>query len=238
MDKRFIAGLLVTCLWLVLFLFMMFWPGDKMALREINLWGDTFAGFFAPLAFLWLVLGYMQQGDELRLTRQTLNLQARELENSVKAQLQQAEELKNSGEQQRQLVEVYRRMLQAQVEAMESQQRQIRQAQQPRFVFNVEGFTQRNGLEIWWGFRMINLGRTATNLTFTFDPSPKHTSLGAMDSFIENTERSHELTLLMIPEVLTLKISYTDVDNEIQHQEFSVTAEGGEQPKLSFYRTT
>ena len=32
-----------------------------------NSWGDVAAGFFAPLAFLWLVLGFFQQGRELKL---------------------------------------------------------------------------------------------------------------------------------------------------------------------------
>jgi len=52
-------------------------PGD------LNAWGDTAAGFFAPLAFLWLVLGYRQQGEELKQ-------QAEELRQSVEAQKQMA----------------------------------------------------------------------------------------------------------------------------------------------------
>lgn len=33
---------------------------------RLNEWGDLLAGLFAPLAFLWLVVGYFQQGQELR----------------------------------------------------------------------------------------------------------------------------------------------------------------------------
>lgn len=55
------------------------------------------SGVFAPLAFLWLVLGFMQQGDELRHSSQALWLQGEELRNSV--------------EQQRQLVEVSREQM-------------------------------------------------------------------------------------------------------------------------------
>jgi hypothetical protein len=44
-----------------------------------NMWGDWAAGLAAPIAFLWLVLGYFQQGEELRL-------QVRELNASVEQQ--------------------------------------------------------------------------------------------------------------------------------------------------------
>jgi hypothetical protein len=64
---------------------------------EPNELGDFLAGCFAPLAFLWLVLGFFQQGDELR--------------NSVAALHLQGEELRNSVEQQKQLVEVTREQL-------------------------------------------------------------------------------------------------------------------------------
>ena len=56
--------------------------------------GDFLAGVFGPLAFLWLVFGYYQQGEELK--------------HSVEALKLQAEELRNSVEQQRELVEVSR----------------------------------------------------------------------------------------------------------------------------------
>jgi hypothetical protein len=62
-----------------------------------NQFADFLAGCFAPLAFLWLVLGFFQQGDELR--------------NSVTALKLQGEELRHSVEQQRQLVEVTREQL-------------------------------------------------------------------------------------------------------------------------------
>lgn len=45
-----------------------------------------FAGFFAPLVFLWLIFGYYQQGKELQQNTKALNLQAEELKNSVEQQ--------------------------------------------------------------------------------------------------------------------------------------------------------
>jgi hypothetical protein len=56
-----------------------------------NGWGDTLAGFFAPLAFLWLVAGYMQQGAELKQNTDALNRQATELANTVALQTKMVE---------------------------------------------------------------------------------------------------------------------------------------------------
>ncbi|MBF4211172.1 hypothetical protein EI533_26100 [Pseudomonas donghuensis] len=44
------------------------------------------AGVFSPLAFLWLVLGFVQQGFELRISSDALRLQAKELKASVAQQ--------------------------------------------------------------------------------------------------------------------------------------------------------
>lgn len=56
---------------------------------ELNAKGDFLAGIFAPLAFLWLVYGYYQQGQELKQNTEALRLQAEELKNSVEQQIQQ-----------------------------------------------------------------------------------------------------------------------------------------------------
>lgn len=53
---------------------------------ELNAKGDFLAGVFAPLAFLWLVFGYYQQGRELKLNTEALRLQADELKNAVDEQ--------------------------------------------------------------------------------------------------------------------------------------------------------
>ena len=44
-----------------------------------NAWGDAAAGFAAPLAFLWLVIGYYLQRTELSLQRDEIKLQREEL---------------------------------------------------------------------------------------------------------------------------------------------------------------
>jgi len=78
---RLIGGTIGSTLWVALAIaylhydsgWSQFWnlPANEMA--------DFFAGVAAPLAFLWLVLGYFQQGDELKLQRRELGLQRQEL---------------------------------------------------------------------------------------------------------------------------------------------------------------
>ena len=53
---------------------------------DLNESGDFLAGVFGPLALLWLILGFFQQGLELRQNTQALELQAEELRNSVEQQ--------------------------------------------------------------------------------------------------------------------------------------------------------
>lgn len=87
----------------VLYIFLMWWIfGDRIgALKsmDLNAVGDFLAGAFSPLAFLWLVLGYRQQGRELAHSSESLRLQTKELAASVEQQkalvLAQKEQLLN-----------------------------------------------------------------------------------------------------------------------------------------------
>ncbi|WP_049696063.1 hypothetical protein [Pseudomonas fulva] len=86
-----------------LYFVLMWWAvGERIgALKtmELNSVGDFLAGAFSPLAFLWLVLGFAQQGLELRISSDTLKLQVKELNESVAQQKELAiatkETLKN-----------------------------------------------------------------------------------------------------------------------------------------------
>jgi hypothetical protein len=96
-----------------------YWSDQSSSLAELkpNEFGDFLAGVFAPLAFLWLVLGFLQQGMELR--------------NSADALWLQGEELRNSVEQQRSLVEVTREQLSLERAILESQREEIERSSQP-----------------------------------------------------------------------------------------------------------
>ena len=113
-----------------------------------NEWGDFLSGCFAPLAFLWLVLGYLQQGDELRLSTDALRLQA--------------EELKNSVEQQRELVEVSRQQVQSEREALAYERTLREDLSLPKFRIQGRGGILAAGGRSTYDLTFTNTGHVAT----------------------------------------------------------------------------
>jgi len=61
---------------------------------DLNEVGDYLAGVAAPIAFFWLVMGYIQQSKGLDINNKMLNIQYEELQKSVIAQTEQAKNMK------------------------------------------------------------------------------------------------------------------------------------------------
>lgn len=110
-------GFIITGVWLFGLLVYICLNLDGLFGLEPNELGDFAAGAFAPLAFLWLVLGFFQQGEELRYSGKALWLQGEELRNSV--------------EQQRELVNVTREQLQFESTVLKQQQDELNRNSQP-----------------------------------------------------------------------------------------------------------
>lgn len=86
MKRTTFGATVVTVCWLtgVGLLIAFNWQSFKG--MEPNAWGDFLAGSVAsPLALIWLVASYMQQGDDLKLNTKALMLQQRELAEQVRA---------------------------------------------------------------------------------------------------------------------------------------------------------
>ena len=96
-----ILGWAATLAWLI---FIYRQIGKSAQVETLNEFGDFIAGAFAPLAFLWLVLGYYQQGKELQQNTEALRLQADELKATNDTLKVQTEELQKNVEHQGQLV--------------------------------------------------------------------------------------------------------------------------------------
>jgi hypothetical protein len=107
-----------------------------------NEWGDWLAGTVAPVAFLWFILGYFQQGLELRQNTQALKLQYRELKSSV--------------EEQHRLVEAAMRQALASEESIAL----ARRSERPRFVYDSMDAAGSDGGGIAVSF--VNRGGDAT----------------------------------------------------------------------------
>ncbi len=84
-----LAGLVVTIAWAGMGLWLLWHVGFPDGLR-LNDIGDFLSGVVAPLAFIWLVIGYFQQGAELSLNSRSLALQVKEMQESVRQQSEQA----------------------------------------------------------------------------------------------------------------------------------------------------
>ncbi|MFB6407559.1 hypothetical protein ACOUV0_12945 [Acinetobacter baumannii] len=85
-KSKFPSMLIFTVVYLAIVFLYCILDVQGMKTLKPNEWGDFFAGFFAPLVFLWLIFGYYQQGKELQQNTKALNLQAEELKNSVEQQ--------------------------------------------------------------------------------------------------------------------------------------------------------
>ncbi|MDD2135655.1 hypothetical protein [Pseudomonas kurunegalensis] len=126
--------------------------GD-MPLNEV---GDFLAGAFGPVAFLWLVLGFLQQGEELKQGTEALLLQATELKNSV--------------EQQSIMAAAATQQIDAQQEVLELQRYERDRAVMANFaIYTVSSASQHAGMQLN-RFRIASNGNRATDLSMTFEP--------------------------------------------------------------------
>ena len=148
-HKLFIKGLIVSILYISVLGAYAWFMREAMFEMTPAEFATFLSGVFAPLAFLWLVLGFRQQGDELQ--------------NSARALYLQGEELRNSVEQQRQLVEVQREQLNAERETRETEDRRIREQSQPRLRLGGGGSMHSGGVGRYM-FSLTNVGPTCSDV--------------------------------------------------------------------------
>ena len=195
-DKRFWFGTGVSGIWILCIIsFVLVRKHDAISLK-LNEWGDLFAGTVAPLAFLWLILGFLQQGEELQLNTKALELQAEELSKSV--------------EHQRQMVEISRTQMENEIEASRLERAAQRDAAKPKFVY-LGGGGMFIGNECNYDIAFQNVGNTATEIKMyidlpssSFGPSEKPI-LGRGERFDSRIKFNAPPT-----QPITLTISYID----------------------------
>lgn len=148
-----LLGVTLTVMYLCFLWFLIGGRVGGLATLELNAVGDFFAGVFGPVAILWLVLGFFQQGYELRQNNQALALQAAELKNSV--------------EQQKDLVEVTRAQLQMEFDAIRASSERRANEIRPFFVAEGGGGSH-SGTDHELSFSIRNLGHKVTRVEFKF----------------------------------------------------------------------
>jgi len=216
MVKVRVGGLL-TGGWIVIWLLYAYINWNNIEVLSPNEWGDFFAGIFAPLAFLWLVIGYFQQGDELRQNTKALELQAKELRNSV--------------EQQKQLTEVNKKELVHIQTQAEIDRGQVKRVSQP-VITQHEATDNRNnpgGIK-HVVVRFVNHGKTARNVRVEISCTDVtlNDSLECSSEVLEvwPQEQRHGVWFKFPKNItgkdltIALKLSYLDVMNEFETSTF------------------
>jgi len=145
-----------------------YWSDQSRSVLQLapNEFGDFLAGVFAPLAFLWLVLGFVQQGIELRNSSEALRLQGEELRNSV--------------EQQRNLVEVTREQLSLERAVLEAQRDELSRSSQPVLELRPAGSTSRGDGAMSYRFHLFNHGQSCTDVKIFWSDTGELARMGAL----------------------------------------------------------
>lgn len=199
------VGIVVTLTYLVGLGVYCWLAKSEMATLEPNEVGDLLAGAFSPLAFLWLVLGYIQQGEELKNSADALWLQGRELQNSV--------------EQQRELVQVTRDQLTLDQQGREAAEQEASRDAMPTFVLRgtVANFdAQHTDITM----ELLNLGPLCTAVSVYYGVS----SIRAMTQFVADSRQTLHLRLKAgQPATVPVRVAYTDRRGRRTFQKFDVS---------------
>lgn len=194
-----------------------------MPLNEV---GDFLAGAFGPVGFLWLVFGFIQQGDELRQGTEALKLQADELQRSTQALEMQAIELRNSVEQQSIMAEAALDQIKAQRAALQMQLDEREKALMANFSIRhvSSGGGGSNGMEKNT-IRIWNEGAHATELAISFEPQIPGAHLLKLGDMRANASAEHTFFFPSSesPDEGVAHIAYLDTEGTIRHQSFAYT---------------
>lgn len=151
-------GVVGTAIYLLVIVLTVAFKFPDFVKLHLNELGDFLAGAFGPIAFLWLVLGFLQQGRELKLSSDALRLQADELRNSVAQQTIMAQAAMLQIESQR--------------AALKIQQEEVERSFSPLLRFQHGARSGRNaGGEVQTSLQLFNDGSDVRELSVRFEPS-------------------------------------------------------------------
>lgn len=155
-NKLVWVGSVITVLYLVGITWLIWDRLPQLQTKDLNELGDFLAGAFGPIAFLWLVLGFLQQGEELR--------------QGTEALLLQADELKRSVEQQSIMAAAATQQIESQRMALDLQKLEMERSISPSFRFEAGMRSVGGDGLIETSTTIINSGHDAADVTVLFEP--------------------------------------------------------------------
>lgn len=157
--------------------------------------GDFLAGAFSPVAFLWLVLGYLQQQKELQLNTEALKLQA--------------DELKNSVDQYKKMVKIAQEQLSHELSKIQEERFEKEIRTRPDIRLQSLRFQSRTGNSLKFRPFVLSDGREARNVTIEFPGGFGNYSTCYKDIVKENFTMPEALMQLQeLPEEVEVIISF------------------------------
>lgn len=182
----------------------------------LNELGDCLAGIFGPLAILWLVLGFFQQGLELRQNSEALKMQAKELGNSV---AEQAMLVKVAQAQ----LDADREAIEAQKEAVNHERAESHRLAQPQFTLQ-KGNTSFDGRSIQFGVFIANTGpKQCTAYSAFFEGETMAVHKSSKFGSGERGDFTCAFSTSSLPLTTTLRINFTDANGFPGQQLFNVS---------------
>ena len=210
-DKRYKIGIRITAGYLLVLAIYAIVQRGPMLDMEPNEFGDFLAGVASPLAFLWLVLGYLQQGEELTQNTLALRLQVQELRESV--------------EQQRALVEATNRQHAFDLSRTEKERRASFHAAQPLFEAYAN-WEKESPEAVIFKFTLKNVGERSTQVSVTCEGENEQVVLTG-DTVVAFEHGAQRRWRVRIPKDTSpldqrIVIHYTDANGERQTQKVTL----------------
>lgn len=204
-HRLFMRGLMVSLAYVAALAVYAWFVRRAMFNMKPDEFATFLSGVFAPLAFLWLVLGFRQQGDELQ--------------NSARALWLQGEELRNSVEQQRQLVEVSREQLAFEGEERRRTEEEAERAAQPRLHMPAIGGSYSGPAR---NLRVLATsgGPSCSDVRMFIDGKQEAQASILSEGGRLEVQRSYERPEEVSP--LAVEIHYTDIRGNRRAQSFAV----------------
>ncbi|UAN03038.1 hypothetical protein [Achromobacter mucicolens] len=195
--SRTVIGVLVSLLYLILVGVLSWSKREVLFELAPNAVGDFLAGIFGPLAVLWLILGYFQQGEELKQSTEALRLQAEELRNSVA--------------QQQALVDVSRKQFESQTAALDHERQNQKMARSPVFSIRSDGDGVIHGNEKTYPFVLHNFGAPVNRVEIAYEGGGHRRTGFKLDSLSQRAPYRFEIfDQRHKPEGATIRIGYVD----------------------------